>query len=123
MLMEEASLAGLTLHVDDLDRSLEFYKRLPGAKVVVHRPDEFAMVRIGHGHIGLLQARLPTKFHVEFESPDLQSLYEDLCEMGMEPEGPPRQKEWGEVDFRMLDPDGNVVEFCAARETARAGRR
>ncbi len=121
--MEEASLAGLTLHVSDLERSLEFYKRLPGARVVVHRPDEFAMLRIGHGRLGLWQARQPTAFHIEFESLDLNSLYEELRMAGVEPEGPPREKEWGEIDFRAVDPDGNVVEFGAARETSRLGPR
>ena len=72
----------------DLERSLDFYKRLPGAKVVVYRPDEFAMLRIGHGRLGLLQARLPVPFHMEFESPDLNNLYEDLRLVGIEPSAP-----------------------------------
>jgi catechol 2,3-dioxygenase-like lactoylglutathione lyase family enzyme len=121
--MEETSLAGLTLHVADLERALAFYKRLPGARVVVHRPDEFAMLRIGHGRLGLLQARLPTPFHLEFESADLGSLYDELRMAGIEPEGPPQEKEWGETDFRIIDPDGNIVEFGVMRETSRASPR
>lgn len=121
--MEEALLAGLTLHVADLARSLEFYKRLPGAKVVVHRPDEFAMLRIGNGRLGLLQAKLPTGFHIEFETPNLNSLYEELRMAGIEPESPPQEKEWGEMDFRVVDPDGNIVEFGTMRETIRTGPR
>jgi catechol 2,3-dioxygenase-like lactoylglutathione lyase family enzyme len=121
--MEEASLAGLTLHVSDLETALEFYKRLPGARVVVHRPDEFAMLRIGHGRLGLLQAKLPTAFHIEFESPDVNGLYDEIRMAGIEPEAPPQEKEWGETDFRVIDPDGNVVEFGAMRETSRSGPR
>lgn len=121
--MEEASLAGLTLHVRNLDKALEFYRQLPGAKVVVHRPDEFAMLRIGHGRLGLLQAKLPTPFHIEFESSNLGGLYEELRTMGVEPEGPPEERTWGETDFRVIDPDGNIIEFSAARETSRTGPR
>jgi catechol 2,3-dioxygenase-like lactoylglutathione lyase family enzyme len=121
--MEETSLAGLTLHVRDLERSLEFYKRLPGAKIVVYRPDEFAMLRIGHGRLGLLQAKLPTSFHVEFESFDLNGLYEDLRSAGIEPDAPPEEKQWGETDFRAVDPDGNILEFGVAREASRSGAR
>lgn len=121
--MEEASLAGLTLHVSDLERSLEFYKRLPGARVVVHRPDEYAMLRIGHGRLGLLQAQLPTAFHLEFESPNLNGLYDELRMAGIEPESPPQEHEWGEMDFRALDPDGNTVSFGILRETSRASPR
>jgi catechol 2,3-dioxygenase-like lactoylglutathione lyase family enzyme len=121
--MEEASLAGLTLHVSDLERSLEFYKRLPGARVVVHRPDEFDMLRIGHGRLGLLQARLPTPFRLEFESADLGTLYEELRMVGIEPESPPQSRQWGEIDFRAVDPDGNIVEFGVMHETSRTGPR
>lgn len=122
--MEEASLAGLTLHVTDLERALEFYRHLPGAKVVVHRPGEFAMLRLGHGRLGLLQTTSePTAFHVEIEAPNLAAIYEDLRNMGIEPESPPQQREWGEMDFRIVDPDGNVVQIGAARETSRSGRR
>ena len=32
------SLTGLTLHVADVDRALEFYRRLPSAEVLFHRP-------------------------------------------------------------------------------------
>jgi catechol 2,3-dioxygenase-like lactoylglutathione lyase family enzyme len=34
----EFSLEGTTLHVSDVERSLEFYGRIPGAVVQVHRP-------------------------------------------------------------------------------------
>lgn len=121
--MEDASLAGLTLHVADLERSLEFYRHLPGAKVVVHRPDEYAMLRIGHGRLGLLQARPANSFHIEMESPNLAGIYEELRNRGIEPEGPPQERPWGEPDFRIVDPDGNVIEISAARETVRAGQR
>jgi catechol 2,3-dioxygenase-like lactoylglutathione lyase family enzyme len=121
--MDEASLAGLTLHVTDLDRSLEFYRHLPGAKVVVHRPAEYAMLRIGHGRLGLLQVKRPTAFHMEFEAANLDGLYEELRSAGIEPESPPQQREWGEVDFRLVDPDGNIVQVSAAHETARVPQR
>lgn len=121
--MEEAILAGLTLHVADLERSLEFYRHLPGAKVVVHRPGEFAMLRLGHGRLGLLQANLPTAFHIELEASSLTGVYDELQSMGIEPESPPQEREWGEMDFRIVDPDGNVVEIGAAREPSRSVRR
>ena len=73
------------------------------------------MLRIGHGRLGLLQARLPTPFHIEFESPNLNSLYDELRMGGIEPTAPPQEKEWGEMDFRAIDPDGNIVEFGAVR--------
>jgi len=51
------SLVGLTLHVADVDRSVEFYRRLPGAAVLFHLPGRFAMLRLGAGRLGLLADR------------------------------------------------------------------
>ncbi len=125
--MEDVSLAGLTLHVADLETSLEFYRHLPGAKVVVHRPGEFAMLRIGYGRLGLLQtagADEPNAgFHIELEAPDLAAIYEDLRNLDIEPESPPQERPWGDVNFRIVDPDGNVVQLNAAHEPARSGQR
>ena len=39
------SLVGLTLHVADVERSLNFYKRLPDS----------SLLRVGSGRLGLLQ--------------------------------------------------------------------
>jgi hypothetical protein len=49
------SLVGLTLHVADVERSLSFYKRLPGSSILFHMPGKFALLRVGSGRLGLLQ--------------------------------------------------------------------
>ena len=108
------SLAGLTLHVQDLARSVEFYSRIPGAEMLVHRPGMFAMFRMGAGRLGLLQANLPRPFHVELEVPDLDAMYQELKQAGVEPESPPTDRPWGERDFHVIDPDGNILEFDSA---------
>ena len=111
--MGTTSLVGLTLHVADVDASLEFYKRIPGAEVMFHMPGTFGLLRIGHGRLGLLGAHLPTPFHVEIETPDLDAMHAALVKAGVTPEGPPTRKPWGEVDFLVKDPDGNMLEFGA----------
>jgi catechol 2,3-dioxygenase-like lactoylglutathione lyase family enzyme len=108
--MPNVSLAGLTLHVADLERSLAFYTRIPGATVEVHRPGLIAILRIGQGRLGLLQ-RAAGRFHVELEVDDLDALYEGLKQAGIEPKGPPVRHPWGERDFSVVDPDGFVLEF------------
>ena len=108
--MAQVSLEGLTLHVADLERSLAFYSRIPGATVEFHRPGLFAMVRIGRGRLGLLQ-RAAGRFHVELEVDDLDAMYETLRRAGIEPKGPPVRHPWGERDFQVIDPDGFVLEF------------
>jgi catechol 2,3-dioxygenase-like lactoylglutathione lyase family enzyme len=110
--MSQVTLAGLTLHVADLERSVEFYRRLPGAEVRVFQPGLFAMVTIGRGRIGLLQ-RAAGRFHVELEVGDLDAYYEQVRQAGIEPKGPPVKHPWGERDFVVVDPDGFHLEFEA----------
>jgi catechol 2,3-dioxygenase-like lactoylglutathione lyase family enzyme len=110
-----ASLNGLTLHVEDVERSLEFYARIPGAVVAHHRPGQFALLRIGAGRLGLLKLGRGT-FHMELGTADLDAMYAALQEAGLQPESPPVQRPWGERDFLLIDPDGNTIEFDAERE-------
>jgi catechol 2,3-dioxygenase-like lactoylglutathione lyase family enzyme len=112
------SLAGLTLHVADLERSLEFYRRLPGAAIMFHMPGRFALLRFGAGRLGLLADQL-RPFHVEFDVPDLDATARELQQLGIEADGP-TVRPWGERDVLVRDPDGNLLEFAAAR-TASTG--
>ena len=105
------SLVGLTLHVADVDRSVEFYRRLPGAAVLFHLPGRFAMLRLGGGRLGLLADR-KRPFHVELEVPDLAEAAAELRRLGCEVDGPTR-RQWGEEDVLVTDPDGNLLEFAA----------
>ena len=107
------SLVGLTLHVADVDRSVEFYRRLPGAAVLFHLPGRFAMLRLGGGRLGLLADR-KRPFHVELEVPDLAEAAAELRRLGCEVDGPTR-RQWGEEDVLVTDPDGNLLEFAAPR--------
>jgi catechol 2,3-dioxygenase-like lactoylglutathione lyase family enzyme len=111
-------LGGVTLHVKNVQNSLDFYSRLPGAKVVIPvqggGKHQFAMVQIGTGRIGLLSGVPQMKFHLEIEASDLDEMYETLKSRGFEPEGPPEVRPWGERDFRVFDPDGYMVEFDQA---------
>jgi catechol 2,3-dioxygenase-like lactoylglutathione lyase family enzyme len=105
------SLEGVTLHVRDVERSLEFYARIPGVLVLHHRPGDFALLQVGNGRLGLLQGNRETLFHIEFDADNLDSMYEELRTVGLEPESPPTERPWGQRDFRLIDPDGNMVEF------------
>jgi catechol 2,3-dioxygenase-like lactoylglutathione lyase family enzyme len=109
------SLVGLTLHVSDVDRSLEFYRRLPGAAVVFHLPGRFALLRLGQGRLGLLADR-SRPLHVEFEVPDLDAAAAELRALAIEIDGP-TERRWGERDVLVQDPDGNLLEFAAGRAT------
>ena len=109
--MDGVKLEGLTLHVSDLQKSIEFYSKIPGAEKVMQFGDKFAMFRFGAGRLGLIQAA-ERGFHVELGTDDhLDEIYEKLLAAEIEVESPPTQRQWGRRDCLVRDPDGNLLEF------------
>src|SRR5258708_17448893 len=112
-----APLEGLTLPVADVQRSRDFYLRIPGVTVEYQRPGEFALLRIGSGRLGLIaRALLPAespRFHVEVSTTaaGVDELYERVRAAGIEPDGPPEDRAGGERAFHLTDPDGSSIEF------------
>ena len=104
------SFEGLTLHVQDVECSRDFYLRIPGVVLEDHRPGQFALLRIGDALLGLLRLGAPG-FHLELTTPDLDGLHAHLRQVGLEPKGPPKVQNWGERAFLVVDPDGNCLEF------------
>ena len=99
------SMEGLTLRVANIERSLAFYKMIPGVEEIVHRPGEFALLSVGKGLVGLLKYGAT---HVEFGTSDVDGLYQHLQEVGFPVEGAPSPKPWGEYTFTVHDPDGHI---------------
>jgi catechol 2,3-dioxygenase-like lactoylglutathione lyase family enzyme len=121
---------GLTLTVESVERSMEFYGGKLGLKVEVNAAPAFAMIRTGGdggGTIGLLSLAEARKdgaadtspaqrrgIHVEFSSDDLDGLYEELKEKGVVFHQPPHDEPW-ERSMTAFDPDGHSVEFAQGR--------
>jgi catechol 2,3-dioxygenase-like lactoylglutathione lyase family enzyme len=105
-----ASLGGLTLHVRDVERSRDFYRKIPSFKQVAHRPGQFALFEVGDGLLGLLQLPKPG-FHVEIDVSDLDEMYRRLAATDLQPSSLPRDRPWGERTINLVDPDGYVLEL------------
>ena len=45
------SLEGISLLVTDVEKSVAFYSKLPGAKMIMHRTGQFAKFKVGDAHI------------------------------------------------------------------------
>jgi catechol 2,3-dioxygenase-like lactoylglutathione lyase family enzyme len=104
-----SSVEGVSLHVTDLERSIAFYARIPGAILEGQRPGVFARFRIGTGCVHLVG--IPGhRFHIELNTENLQSAHDALRNAGLEP-GPLQTHPWGKTDFRLIDPDGYALEF------------
>ena len=110
--MFSISVEGITLQVEDVERSLVFYTKIPEAQVVAHRQGQFALVQLGKGRIGLLNRKYGGPSHIEIETSNIDGLYARLQELGIDAGEPPSRKPWDAVrDFVITDPDGNVLEF------------
>jgi catechol 2,3-dioxygenase-like lactoylglutathione lyase family enzyme len=119
---------GLTLTVDSVERSVEFYGGKLGLAVEVNAAPAFAMIRTGGGGtIGLLslaeaqkdggEASSPAQkrgIHVEFSTDDLDGLHEELKSRGVVFHQPPHDEPW-ERSMTAFDPDGYSVEFAQGR--------
>ncbi|KPV43433.1 VOC family protein [Alicyclobacillus ferrooxydans] len=109
----QASLDGITLQVSNVEKSLEFYSKIPGAEVVLHVPKRIAIVRLGEARIGLLATGEHRGFHLELLTEELDEMYNALQEEGLELTGKPTVRPWGERTFILMDPDGYQLEFEA----------
>jgi catechol 2,3-dioxygenase-like lactoylglutathione lyase family enzyme len=125
--MERFRFEGLTLTVESVERSIEYYGGKLGLAVEVNAAPAFAMIRVGAGTIGLLslaeaskegvEATSPAQkraIHVEFSTDDLDGLYEELKSRGVVFHEPPHDEPW-ERAMTAFDPDGYAVEFAQGR--------
>jgi len=111
----KASLEGVSLHVANVEKSVEFYSKLPGAQLIMHRPGQFAKFKVGDGHVQVVaMPQSEMSFHIEMNAPDLRALYDELKAAGIEPDSPPTLRSFGRTNFRVHDPDGNILEFDTA---------
>jgi catechol 2,3-dioxygenase-like lactoylglutathione lyase family enzyme len=123
--MQAIRLEGLTLRVESVRRSIEFYGGKLGFSVEIDKTPQFAMIRVGGpqgGTIGLLpidgssftSREQRAGIHIELTTDDLDRLYEELKARGVEFFEPPHEEPW-ERSIRAYDPDGYTVEFAEGR--------
>ena len=121
---------GLTLTVENIDRSIEFYAGKLGFKVEHNAAPDFALIRVGEGDggtIGLLSTEQSKKegvdpstplqrraIHVELSTDNLDELFKELTEKDVEFQIPPHDEPW-ERSMTAYDPDGHSVEFAQGK--------
>jgi catechol 2,3-dioxygenase-like lactoylglutathione lyase family enzyme len=125
---ERIRFEGLTLTVESVERSIEFYSGKLGLNVELKALPAFAMIRADNqSTIGLLSLAVSRKegieemslaqkraIHVEFSTDNLDILYEDLKSKGVSFSQPPHDEPW-ERSMTAFDPDGYSVEFAQGR--------
>lgn len=102
----------ISLHVEDVERSVAFYEKLPGAQTVIHHAGHFAKIKFGEGYIQVVSIPAEDRsFHIEMNAADLNALHAALKAAGIEPDSPPAKQFFGRTQFQVHDPDGNILEF------------
>ncbi len=119
---------GLTLTVESVAKSVEFYGGVLGLTVAYRSEPAFALIKVeGGGSIGLLSAEEARKegaedmtpaqrlgIHVELSTDDLDAAYQEFVERGLTFHAPPHDEPWERV-MTGLDPDGYSVEIAQGR--------
>jgi catechol 2,3-dioxygenase-like lactoylglutathione lyase family enzyme len=127
-MMEKLRFEGLTLTVESVAKSVEFYGGLLGLTVAYHSEPAFALIKVdGGGSIGLLSVEEARKegaedmtppqrraIHVELSTDDLDAVYRELVVRGMVFHSPPHDEPWERV-MTGFDPDGYSVEIAQGR--------
>jgi catechol 2,3-dioxygenase-like lactoylglutathione lyase family enzyme len=125
---QKLRLEGLTLTVESVAKSVEFYGGVLGLTVAYQSAPAFALVKVdGGGCIGLLSVEEARKegaedmspaqrraIHVELSTDDLDAAYHELLDQGMTFHAPPHDEPWERV-MTAFDPDGYSVEIAQGR--------
>ncbi len=111
--MKVQHISAVTLAVQDMAQSVDFYRKL-GLDIEYGGEDAtFTSFRAGEGFINLIRTGSKAGIwwgRVILRVEEVDSLYSKLKESGLEPESP-RDGDPGERFFYLKDPDGHELSF------------
>ena len=113
---EIMSINAVTLATHDMARSFDFYTAL-GLQVHDGGPEAgFTSFVIGDGYLNVIAQPVERNWswwgRLILHVLDTDFLYQQAIRMGLSPEAPPRDAEWGERYFHLTDPDGHELSFA-----------
>ncbi|MCC6383240.1 MAG: VOC family protein [Dehalococcoidia bacterium] len=116
------SLSAITLATHDMARAVTFYTSLGFELVYGDASGAFSTFRAGNGYLNLIAAPADAAWawwgRVIFHVTDVDALYARAVAAGHSPEAPPRDAEWGERYFHLVDPDGHELSFARRLKAA-----
>lgn len=109
--MKTNGLAYLSLFVADVAKSTTFYGDLLGLPIV---NDEDWGVTVQAGAVQLMlhprdDATAPQNVELVFDVADVEVAFEEARAAGVEVLEEPKEREWGDKDGAIADPDGNRI--------------
>jgi len=112
------SVSAVTLAVTNMTVAVAFYGALGFEVLFGGAEASFSSFRAGTGYLNLVLVDGPTLPNrrwwgrIIFYVSDVDALYALAIANGLTPESPPRDAEWGERYFHLIDPDGHELSFA-----------
>lgn len=110
------SLSAVTLATHDMGRAIRFYQSLGFKMLYGGGNAPLSSFAVGAGFLNLIaqppDARWSWWGRVIFHVSDVDALYDRVRELGLKPSTEPRNAEWGERHFHLIDPDGHELSFA-----------
>ncbi|HWO93838.1 MAG TPA: VOC family protein [Dehalococcoidia bacterium] len=109
-------ISAVTLATHDMARSVRFYRALGFDLKYGGESAGFTSFRLGSGHLNLVVPAPDQRWdwwgRIIFYVSDVDAMYRRAVAAGLQPEAAPRDAEWGERYFHLVDPDGHELSFA-----------
>jgi len=110
------SLNAITLATHNMARATAFYRALGFDFHYGGGESSFTSFKVGSGHLNLVLAAPDVSWswwgRAIFYVDDVDAVYMRAATEGLHPEAPPRDAEWHERYFQIIDPDGHELSFA-----------
>ena len=114
----------ITLATHDMRRAVPFYRALGFAMLYGGEDEGFTSFKAGRNFVNLITQPAALQWswwgRVIFYHSDVDGLYARVVAAGYRIETPPRDAEWGERFFHIIDPDGHELSFAWPLKRGRA---
>ncbi len=110
------SISAVTLAVKDMAKAFCFYQTLGFESLYGGEEASFSSFAVGTGYLNLFAQPVGAEQsfwgRVIFYVSDVDEFYQHVLAHDFRPEAPPRNAEWNERYFHMVDPDGHALSFA-----------
>src|SRR5882757_7975589 len=109
-------ISAITLGTHEMPRAVRFYRALGFEVLHGGEAASFTSFRAGTSYLNLVAQPAERRWswwgRVIFYVADVDALYDRALAAGYEPATAPRDAEWGERFFHLIDPDGHELSFA-----------
>jgi uncharacterized glyoxalase superfamily protein PhnB len=109
-------ISAVTLATHEMQRAVRFYRALGFEALYGGEQSSFTSFRAGTSYLNLTAEPAKRRWswwgRVIFYVADVDALYDRALAAGYQPATAPRDAEWGERFFHLVDPDGHELSFA-----------